>query len=102
AADHAQQEPDLLLAAVAAAVDVARAARPFLRYVVAQPLARAAEDEHVAAREADLLLELAEHGLQRRLAVLNSALRELPGVLIDALAPEHLVSLVGKDDADVR
>jgi hypothetical protein len=55
-----------------------------------------------AAREADLLLELAEHRLQRGLAVLDAALRKLPGVLMDSLAPEHLVSLVGKDDADIR
>jgi hypothetical protein len=37
-----------------------------------------------------------------RLAALDAALRKLPGVLIHPLAPEHLVPLVGKDDADVR
>jgi hypothetical protein len=56
----------------------------------------------VGALQPDFLLELPEHRLQRRLAVLDAALRELPGVLIDPLAPEHLVPLVGKDDADVR
>ena len=51
--------------------------------------------------QADFLLQLAVHGLRGGLAVLDSALRELPGVLVDALAPEHLVSLVCKDDADI-
>jgi hypothetical protein len=50
----------------------------------------------------DFLLELSVHGLLRRLALLDAALRKLPGVLVDALAPEHLVALVGEDDADVR
>ena len=54
------------------------------------------------ALQADLLLELAVHRLHRRLAMIDAALRELPGVLIDALAPEDFVPLVGKDDADVR
>jgi hypothetical protein len=71
-------------------------------HLVAQPFARAAEDAHVVALQADLLFQLAIHRLQRGLAVLDAALRKLPGVLIDPLAPEHLVALVGKHDADVR
>src|ERR1041384_1360106 len=98
---HAQQVPDLLLPAVGAA-RLLRAAHPLLRHLVAQPVARAAEDAHVRALQPDLLLELAEHRLQRGFAVLDAALGKLPGVLVHALAPEHLVSLVGKDDADVR
>src|SRR5213083_2279571 len=86
AARHAQQVPDLLLAAVGAAVG----------------LARATEDADMRALQADLLLELAVHRLHRRLAMIDAALRKLPGVLIDALAPEDFVPLVGKDDADVR
>src|SRR2546425_3147701 len=97
--DHAQQEPDLLLAAVAA---LAVAAHPLLRYLVAQPFARAAEDAHMAALQPDLFLELAVHRLQRGFAMLDAALRELPGVLMDPLAPEHLVPRVGEDDADIR
>jgi hypothetical protein len=54
------------------------------------------------ALQPDLLLELSEHGLQRGLAVLDAALRKLPGVLIHPLAPENLVPLVGENDADVR
>ncbi len=50
----------------------------------------------------DFLLQLAVHRLLRRLAVLDAALGELPRVLVDALAPEHLVAAVGEDDADVR
>ena len=42
-----------------------------------------------------------EHG-RVRFAGVDAALRELPGVGADALAPEHLVSLVEQDDADVR
>src|SRR5687768_4933842 len=99
---HAQQEPDLLLPPVRGRPGLALAAGPALRYLVAQPLARTAQDAHVGALQPDLLLELAVHGLQRGLAALDAALRELPGVLIHPLAPEHLVPLVGKDDADVR
>jgi hypothetical protein len=32
----------------------------------------------------------------------NATLRKLPAVGADAFAPEHLVSLVEQDDADVR
>src|SRR5687768_17052955 len=102
APDQAQQIPDLLLPAIGGALRFALPARPALRHLVAQPFARAAEDAHVAALQADLLLELAVHGLQRRLAGLDAALGKLPGVLVHALAPEDLVPLVGEDDADVR
>src|SRR5205814_10632008 len=102
AARHAQQVPDLLLAAVGAGVGLPRATRPPLRHFVAQPVARATEDADMRALQADLLLELAVHRLHRRLAMIDAALRELPGVLIDALVPEDFVPLVGKDDADVR
>ena len=53
------------------------------------------------ALQADLLLQLAVHGLQRGLAALDAALRELPGMLVHPLAPPDLVALVGQDDADV-
>src|SRR3990170_7863459 len=102
ATHHAQQEPDLLLAAVAGTLGFALAARPLLRYFVAQPLARATENAHMPALQADLFLELAVHRLQRGLAALDAALGKLPGVLVHALAPEDFVLLVGKDDADVR
>ena len=50
----------------------------------------------------DFLEELAVHGFFRRFAALDAALRELPGMLTDALAPENLVLRVTKNDADVR
>src|SRR5207237_3614105 len=71
APNHAQQEPDLLLPAVGA---LAVAPHPALGHLVAQPVARAAEDTDVRALQADLFLELAVHGLQGRLAVLDAAL----------------------------
>src|SRR3990170_1975804 len=99
AAHHAQQVPDLLLAAVGAAPV---AAHPFLGHLVAQPVARTPENADVIRLEADLLIEFAVHRPLRRLAVLDAALGKLPRVLVDALAPEHLVAAVGEDDADVR
>jgi hypothetical protein len=49
--------------------------------------------------QADLLAELAEHRVLRGLAVLDAALRKLPGVLVHPLAPEHLIAQVCDDDA---
>src|SRR4029077_5361035 len=77
-----QQVPDLLLPSVARRA-LARAPRPALGHLVAHPLARAAEHADMAALQADLLLELAIHRLRGSLAMLDAALRELPGVLID-------------------
>src|SRR4051812_27904393 len=101
-AHQAQQIPDLLLPAVGGAITFARAAQPFLGHLVAQPFARAPEDAHVAALQADFLFQLAVHRLERRLAVLDATLRELPRVLVDPLAPEHVVPAIGENDADVR
>ena len=63
AAYQAQQEPDLLLAAVGGSLGFALAARPLFRHFVAQPLARAPENAHVRVLQADLFLQLAVHGL---------------------------------------
>jgi hypothetical protein len=51
--------------------------------------------------EPDFLMQFPEHGLLGTLAAIDAALRKLPAVCADALAPEHLVSLVEQDDADV-
>ncbi|MNR29440.1 hypothetical protein D3C85_1468270 [compost metagenome] len=99
AADHAQQEPDLLLALIVAA-DFA--ADELVRHLITQPVARATDDPDVLRKQADFFLQLAVHGLFRRLAVLDAALRKLPGVFADSLAPENLVTCVDEDDADVR
>ena len=46
-------------------------------------------------------MQFPEHGLLGAFAPIDAALRELPGVGADALAPENLVFLVEQDDADV-
>jgi hypothetical protein len=71
------------------------------RHLVAQPVAGARDDAHVLWRQPHLLVELAEHRLLRRFAVVDAPLRELPGVGPYPFAPEDLVSVVEQDDADV-
>jgi hypothetical protein len=46
-------------------------------------------------------VQLTEHRLLGRFTVLDAALRELPGVRANALAPENLVARIEQDDADV-
>lgn len=53
-------------------------------------------------QEPDFFLQFPEHGLLRRFPGLDAALGELPGMLVDALALEHLVARVAQDDAYVR
>src|SRR5256885_7548082 len=84
ASGHAQQVPDLLLAAVGAAVGLPRATRPPFRHFIAQPVARATEDADMRALQPDLLLDLAVHRLHPRLALVDAALRTLPCALIAA------------------
>src|SRR5688500_11601760 len=55
---EAQEKPDLFLAAVMTAPV---APEPAVGYLVAQPLARAAEDLHVLGVQPDLFLQLAIH-----------------------------------------
>ena len=52
--------------------------------------------------QADFLVQFAEHRLFRRFAMLDPALRELPRMRTEPLAPENLVARVEQDDADVR
>jgi hypothetical protein len=52
--------------------------------------------------QASFLLQFPKHRLLGRFAVLDTALRELPGMLSNALAPKNLVLAVDQDDADVR
>src|SRR5258706_292737 len=99
AAHQPEQEPDLFLPAILAA---SFAPNPVLRHVIAQPFASTPEDLHMAGVEADLFLQLAVHRLLRCLATLDPALRELPGVLLDPLAPENLVPDVAKNDSYIR
>src|SRR5690348_6656713 len=99
ATDEAQQIPDLLLPAVAAAP---LALDPVLRYFVAQPVSRAAENPDVLRVKADFLAQFPVHRLLGRLAGIDAALRELPGMFADPLAPENQVLAVCDDDGDVR
>jgi len=94
-----QQKPDLFLAAVGVAP---LALDPVLGHLVTQPTAGAADDADVLRLQADFFEELTVHGLLRRLAVLDSALRKLPGMLSYPLAPENLVARIHQNDADVR
>src|SRR5882762_123629 len=99
APDQPKQEPDLLLAPVIAAPIPFE---PLHGYLVAQPVARPAQDLHVGGQQAHFFPQFAVHRLHRRLPKLDPALRKLPGVFLDALAPENLVAPVAEDDADVR
>src|SRR5689334_3131512 len=99
AAGQAQQIPDLLLPAVAAAP---LALDPMLRNFVTKPVARAAEDPDVLRHEPHFLAQLPVHRLFRRFTRVDPTLRKLPGVLADPLAPENQVPAVDDDDGDVR
>ena len=97
-AHQLEQEPDLLLPTIVAA----RVAPDEMgRHLVAQPVARARDDAHMILRQPHLFVELAEHRLLGRFAVIDAPLRELPGMGADPFTPEHLVLVVEQDDADV-
>ena len=96
--NQAQQVPDLFLTLVMAARIPADEA---VWHFVAQPVPCAGDDADVFGLEAHLFMQFAVHGLFRGLPAINAALRKLPGVRADALAPEHLVSLVEQNDADI-
>jgi hypothetical protein len=51
--------------------------------------------------QANLFHQFPVHGLLRRLSRLDPALRELPGVLSDSLAPKHLVARIDQYDPNV-
>src|SRR5690606_7106024 len=98
-ADQPQQEPDLLLSPV---VPAPLAPDPSFRNVVAQPVAGAPNDPDMLGAEPGFLPEFPVHRLLGRFAPLDAPLRELPGMLPDPLAPEHLVATIDQNDADVR
>src|SRR5882724_10655580 len=99
APDQPQQEPDLLLPPVIAAPIPFE---PLRGHFVAQPIACPSQDLHMGGQQAHLFPQFAVHRLHRRFPDLDPALRELPGVFLDALAPENLVASVAENDADVR
>lgn len=93
-----QQEPYLLLSAILA---LAVTPHPMAGNVVAQPVACAPKNAHMFRLEPDFFSKLTKHRLLRRFPGLDATLGKLPGVLIDALGPEHLVLGVAQYDADV-
>src|SRR5689334_2932693 len=99
APDQAQEIPDLLLAAVAAAP---LALDPVLRHFVPQPFARPAENLHMTGFEPDFLAQFPVHRLLGRFTRIDATLRKLPRVFADPFAPENLVPAVDDDDGDVR
>src|SRR5215831_3845386 len=98
-ADKPEQKPYLFLPPV---VSPPIPLEPARRNLVAQPVPCPPEDLHVRGQQAHFLLQLPVHRLYRCFPDLDAALRELPGVFLDALAPENFVAPVAQDDADVR
>ena len=94
-----KQIPNLLLSLV---VSTRVAADIPVRHLIAQPIPGSGHHANVVGVQADFFVEFPEHRLFGRFAAVYAALRELPTVGAYALAPEHLVSLVEQDDADVR
>src|SRR5882672_1225832 len=99
AADQPEQEPYLFLPTVVAAPIPLE---PPGRNLIAQPVSRPPQNLDMGGQQAHLFPQLPIHGLYRSFAELYSALRELPGVLLDALTPENLVAQVAENNADVR
>src|SRR5699024_4267959 len=64
------------------------------RQAIAQPAARTADHLHMFRAQADFFFEFAKQCVLGRLAALNAALRELPGLLADALGPENLAARI--------
>jgi len=76
-----------------------------LGQAVAQPVAGHAQHFDVLGEQTQLFLQLAETGLLRGFATLDPALRELPGLLADALRPKDPRPAIDRhaehDDADI-
>ncbi|MNS93671.1 hypothetical protein D3C72_1278570 [compost metagenome] len=51
--------------------------------------------------QAHFFMQLSKHRLLGGFSTVYTALRKLPAVGADALAPKHLIALVEQDDADV-
>src|SRR5690606_34302038 len=98
AADQPQQEPDLLLALV---VPPPFAPNVVFGDVVTQPVSSAPQYADMFRSQTHFLVEFSIHGLHRAFAVLDAALRELPRVFPDPLAPKDFVLGVDENNADV-
>ena len=99
ASDHAQKEPDLLLAyadGTAPSSDVAS------WQGVSKPPPSGSHHLHVLAAKPQFLEEFPEHGLFRSLVDLYAALGELPSLLSRTPRPQYVGPMVGQDDAYIR
>ena len=97
--DQLKQIPYLLLALVMAP---SVSSDETIRHFIAQPISGSGHDAHMLRQEPHFFVQFSEHGLFRAFAPVNAALRKLPTVGSDALAPKHLIFLVEQNDADVR
>ena len=97
--DQLQQKPDLLLALV---MSTRITADKPVRHLVAQPIAGPGKHLHMLRMQPHFFVQFAKHGLLGSFAPVDAALRELPRVGADTLAPKHLTLLVEQDDPDVR
>ena len=73
-----------------------------VRHFITQPVAGSGHDAHMLGLQSHFFLQFPEQGLLGCFSPVNAALRKLPTVGADALAPKHLVLLVQQNDADVR
>jgi hypothetical protein len=68
---------------------------------VTQPATRGAEYIDVPGLKTDFLLEFAEHRLLRRFVGTNTALRKLPGILMNTTRPQQPPVAVGQNNANI-
>lgn len=94
-----QQEPDLLLAD---AYRTPTTPDQMPRQPIAQPPASPSQDRHIVLPETDLLVQLAVERVFNRLAILNTALGELPRVFAAAPSPKHPPITISDNKAHVR
>src|SRR3989344_3467821 len=97
-AGQAQQEPLLFLAD---AQRLAVGSHQALRQTITQPATGAGEDLHILLFQAHFFVEFAKQRLFRRFTGVDTALGDLPGILIDPPSPQHLTDIIGQDDADI-
>ncbi len=94
-----QQKPNLFLPAIRC---TPFATNPMGGYIVLQPFPRSPQHPDMLGKQAHFFMQFPIHRLNRRLTVLDSALRKLPRMLFCPLAPEYFVPGVANHDADVR
>lgn len=93
-----QQKPDLFLAFVASPPFPSN---PVIRHGVPQPIPGSSYNFNMFWQQANFFVEFPVHGLFRRFAMFNPALRKLPGMFTNSLTPKDLLSGIGQNNADV-